>query len=333
MKFTVLGAGSWGTAVAIHIARKGHSVSLYSRREEQALSLNKDKENKKYMEGIPFPDGLTATSDMQTALKDCDVVFLACPSQGIRQLCENIRSSLSSAGNIKAFISLCKGLEQDTKQSPVSILKEILPDEFCGVLSGPNYAKEVALGKPAASVLAFSEESPFAREIQEALSDNSLRIYLSNDLLGVELGSCLKNVYAIGSGICDGLELGDNAKATLLTRAMNELLKLGIQLGGSEKTFYGLSGFGDLVATCFGKWSRNRTFGEEFARGGSAETLIKNKNKIVEGYWAIHSFYNLLKEQHIEAPILNELYAILYENRDIKKSIQTLMTRELKSEY
>lgn len=332
MKFAVLGAGSWGTAMAIHIARRGHATALYSRRPEQAEALNKDRENKQYVEGVKFPEKLTATSDLGEALSDCSAVFLACPSKGIRSLCEDIRESIKSNHNIRSFISLCKGLEKKTQQTPVSIIKEILPDERRGVLSGPNYAHDIALGKPAASVLAFDYDTPFATDIQEALSDNSLRIYSSNDLPGVEWGSCLKNVYAIGSGICDGLNLGDNAKAALLTRAMNELVRLGTQLGGSEKTFYGLSGFGDLVATCFGKWSRNRTFGEEFAKGGTPHSLIEDQHRVVEGYWAIQSFHKLLKDQNIEAPILNELYSILYEKKDIKSSINTLMSRELKPE-
>lgn len=332
MNFTIFGAGAWGTAIALHIARLEHKTFLVPRRPEHAHSLETFRENKEYLPSFPLPPSIQITTDITRALQDADVVLLACPSFGLRELCETIKAHLPPTHTIQAFITLCKGLEAKTFLPPVTVVSEVLPNELCGVLSGPTFASEVAMGKPTAITLATKEESVSTIAIQTALSNNQLRIYRSTDLIGVEYAGCLKNVYAIGAGISDGLRLGDNSKAAYLTRALYELIKIGTFLGGQQSTFYGLSGFGDLVATCFGSWSRNRTFGQKVAEGTPPLSLIKNQKTVVEGYWTVDCFHKLLQNQKLETPILTELHEVLYANKSPQVAIQSLMTRSLKTE-
>ncbi len=211
-------------------------------------------------------------------------------------------------------------------------MEESLPGQLVGCLSGPTFAGEVAEGRPAAMTLAAKSIAPIVESTQEALSGPSMRIYLSDDLNGVELGGCLKNVYAIAAGCCQGLNLGDNAQAALLTRALAEMVRVGKGLGAKAETFYGLSGFGDLVATCYGSWSRNRTFGESIGRGCAASDILAAQKTAVEGYHTSKSFYLLLKEKGIEAPILNQVYRILHEGKPPSEALSDLMSRDLKRE-
>ena len=331
MNFTIFGAGAWGTAIALHIARLNHKTFLVPRRPEHAQSLETFRENKDYLPGFRLPSSIQITSDISKALQDTDVILLACPSFGLRELCHSIKDLLSPNHTIQAFITLCKGLELNTFLPPVTVVSEVLRNELCGVLSGPTFATEVAMGKPTAITLATKEENVSSMAIQTALSNNQLRIYRSTDLIGVEYAGCLKNVYAIGAGISDGLRLGDNSKAAYLTRALYELVKIGTFLGGDASTFYGLSGFGDLVATCFGGWSRNRTFGQKVAEGASPPSIIKSQKTVVEGYLAVDCFYQLLKDK-IEIPILTELHKVLYSNKSPQEAILSLMSRSLKAE-
>jgi glycerol-3-phosphate dehydrogenase (NAD(P)+) len=227
---------------------------------------------------------------------------------------------------------MCKGLELESFKVPSEILEESLPGLPCGVLSGPTYASEVAAGQPTAVVLALPKTLEARRRYLEAFSNTSLRCYLSEDVRGTELGGTLKNVYAIGSGMCDGLQLGDNAKAAYLTRSLNEMLALGTALGGKAETFYGLSGFGDLIATCSGEWSRNRTFGEQVGRGQHAESIINNQKTVVEGYRATDCLHRYCKQGEVDAPILEMIYSVLYEDLKPKDAIYALMTRDLRAE-
>lgn len=332
MNFTIFGAGAWGTAIALHIDRSQHKVILVPRRPEQAHSIKTFRENKDYLPSYPIPPSIQITTDISFALKDADVVLLACPSVGLRKLCQSIKAHLPPNHTIQAFITLCKGLEANTFLPPATVVNEVLPDELSGVLSGPTFAGEVAMGKPTAITLATTQETVTTLAIQTALSNNQLRVYRSNDLIGVEYAGCLKNVYAIGAGICDGLHLGDNAKASYLTRALYELVKIGTALGGQPSTFYGLSGFGDLVATCCGSWSRNRTFGQKVAEGNSPASILKNQKTVVEGYWAADCFHQLLETKNFEAPILSELHQVLYSNKPAQEAILSLMNRSLKTE-
>ena len=211
-------------------------------------------------------------------------------------------------------------------------MQTFFPDIACGVLSGPTFAGEVAAGSPTAVTFAVSPEFKSAKLYQDVFSNLSLRVYLSTDVRGTELGGILKNIYAIASGLCDGLKLGDNAKAALLTRSLSEMVRLGQVLGGERETFWGLSGFGDLVATCSGAWSRNRTFGEQIAQGETPEAIINNQKTVVEGYRTTRYIHQLCEQKALDAPILNQIYAVLYDGKDPLHALQSLMRRELKSE-
>ena len=332
MNFAIVGAGAWGTAFAIHLSRLNHTVTLVPRRFEQALAIASTRENTDYLPGIPLPLSIQIGHELTPVLMEADVILLACPSQALRATCERIRENLSLATQLKLVVSLAKGLELGTHLRPSQVIAAVLPQVNAGSLSGPTNAAEVARGKPAAMVLAATKSDAFLAEVQAALSGPTLRVYLSDDEAGVELGGALKNVYAIAAGCCDGLKLGDNTKAALLTRALAEMVRVGVALGAKAETFYGLGGFGDLVATCTGAWSRNRTFGQHLGEGAKAADLIAASKSVVEGYRTTESFYGLCQESGIDAPILGEIYQILYAGKPPAEALTALMTRELRRE-
>jgi len=332
MNFCILGAGAWGTAMALHLDRCGHSVTLVPRRMEHALELSSKRENTDYLPGYSLPRSIQIGCELSPVLMEADAVFLACPSKALRSLCEQVRDATKSAWRLNLFVVMCKGLEMESLKVPSEVVKEFFPDTECGALSGPTFAGEVAAGKPTAVTFAVGAAFQSAKTYQEAFNNASLRVYLSNDVRGTEMGGILKNIYAVASGLCDGLGLGDNAKAALLTRSLNELVQLGALLGGEKATFYGLSGFGDLVATCSGKWSRNRTFGERIAQGETPEAIIKSQKTVVEGYRATDCMQRLCDDKSLVAPILSQIHAVLYDQKDPQLALQSLMSRDLKSE-
>lgn len=307
-------------------------MTLLPRRLEHALSLTTTRENKEYLPGFPLDPSLQIAHALAPALMEAQVLVLACPMKGLRETCLRVQTALPTARQLRWVISLCKGLEPETLLRPCEIISTLLPDYTHGALSGPSFAHEVAAGKPTAITLASHGDEESLRLLQSSLSSPSLRVYASHDLTGVELGGCLKNIYAIGAGISDGLKLGDNARAAYITRALNEMVVLGKALGGDIATFYGLSGFGDLVVTCNGKGSRNRTFGEHIAQGRSVTDILQGRRDVIEGYWATASFYALTQKKGIEAPLLAALYAVLYEGLPPRQAIEALMRRELKTE-
>ncbi len=332
MKFVVVGAGAWGTAFAVHLARNGREVVLVPRRAEQAAALLAQHENLEYLPGIPLPDGIEITADLSRALGNAAVVLLACPSQALRETCERLKNAMTAESRLQLVISLAKGLEVGTHLRPSQVMAAVLPDLPVASITGPTNAAEVARGLPAAMVLAATDESACVAEVQAALSGATLRVYTSTDLAGVEFGGCLKNVYAIAAGCCDGLKLGDNSKAALLTRALAEMVRVGVALGAKAETFYGLSGFGDLVATCHGGWSRNREFGQQMGEGAAAAQLLAQRKTVVEGYRTTQAFAGLCAERGLDAPILGEMHAILFEGKPPAKALAALMTRGLKRE-
>jgi glycerol-3-phosphate dehydrogenase (NAD(P)+) len=265
-------------------------------------------------------------------LKSAQAVFLACPSQALRDTVARLLAAEASGWASRWVVSLAKGLELGTHRRPSQVIRETLPEARVAVLTGPTNAGEFARGLPAAMVLGSEQPAAALAELQAALSGSRLRIYTSDDLTGVEYGGCLKNIYAIAAGCSDGLGLGDNARAALLTRALAEMVRVGVSLGARTETFYGLSGFGDLVATCHGGWSRNRAFGEEIGRGATAESLIGHRRTVVEGYRTTESFAGLCVERGIDAPILREVHAILFEGKKPADALASLMARELKAE-
>lgn len=332
MNFAIIGAGAWGTAFAVHLSRLNHTVTLVPRRFEQALAIASTRENADYLPGISLPPSIQLGHELTPVLMEADVVILACPSQALRETCERVKANLGLATQLKLVVSLAKGLESGTHLRPSEVIAAVLPQVAAGSLSGPTNAAEVAQGKPAAMVLAATKTDAFLAEVQAALSGPTLRVYTSDDVAGVELGGALKNVYAIAAGCSDGLKLGDNTKAALLTRALAEMVRVGVALGAKAETFYGLGGFGDLVATCTGAWSRNRTFGQHLGEGKSAAELIAASKSVVEGYRTTESFYGLCKERGIEAPILGEIHRILYAGKPPAEALTALMKRELKRE-
>jgi glycerol-3-phosphate dehydrogenase (NAD(P)+) len=332
MNFVVVGAGAWGTAFALHLARAGHGVALAPRRAEQAAALAASRENADYLPGLALPASVAVTADLRAALAAAEVILLACPTQALRETCARVRAALPDAGRVKIVVSLAKGLELGTHLRPSEVIAAVLPDALVGALTGPTNALEVARGLPAAMVLAAAHATPRVTELQAAISGATLRVYTSEDLAGVEFGGCLKNIYAIAAGLCDGLTIGDNAKAALLTRAITEMVRVGTALGARAETFYGLSGFGDLVATCHGGWSRNRQFGQQLGEGRTAAELIAHRKTVVEGYLTTESFHGLCVERKIDAPILREMHAILFEGKSPAVALNALMTRGLKRE-
>ena len=332
LKFAVIGAGAWGTAVAAHLARRGHPTMLVTRRPEHAAAISAAGENRDYLPGVPLPPALVVTSTLRAALIEADVALIASPSHALRQWCEQMRAVMHDTARLQLFLSLVKGLEVGTHLRPSEVMAQMLPGMNVGTVTGPTNAAEVAKGLPAAMVLASLRTEDFVGEVQTAMSGQSLRIYTSDDLAGAEFGACLKNIYAIAAGFSDGLHLGDNSKAALITRAVAEMVRVGVALGAKPETFYGLSGIGDLMATCHGPWSRNREFGQKIGGGATVSDLLAGRKTVVEGHRTTKALYDLCQQKGITAPILAETYAILYENKKPADALRSLMMRELKRE-
>ncbi len=330
MNIVVIGAGAWGTAFALYCQRMGHVTTLLPRRVDHALSMASKQENETYLPGVDLGSNLQILTEPRPALLEADLLIFACPSKALRFACQQVREVLGSASRLQGVITLCKGLDPCSLQYPSECVEEELGAHYwVGALSGPNNAAEIAKGLPAAAVLGFSKDLDvdIASALQAALSSHTFRIYRSNDRRGVELGGALKNIYAIAAGICQGLGLGDNARSALLTRALREMVRLGVLWGGQEQTFYGLSGLGDLMATAHGPWSRNRSFGEALGHRKPVDEILKTSKGVVEGYAATAAFYEKSKLEKIEAPLLSSLYRILYEKEAAQSAMKNLMMR------
>ncbi|HEY3756310.1 MAG TPA: NAD(P)H-dependent glycerol-3-phosphate dehydrogenase [Opitutaceae bacterium] len=331
MNFAVVGAGAWGTAFAVHLARLGHGVTLLPRRIEQAVVLSANRENIEYLPGVALPFELGISGDWGATLDDAAVAFLACPVQALRSTMERVRKERKSSQAAPLFVSLAKGLELGSHLRPTEVIAAVESGASAGFLTGPTNAAEVAQGLPAAMLLACKSQAGLAG-VQAAISSATLRVYTSDDTAGAEYGAALKNIYAIAAGCADGLHLGDNAKASLLTRALAEMVRVGTALGARVETFYGLSGFGDLVATCHGDWSRNREFGQRVGEGARVRDLLANRRTVVEGYLTTEAFYGLCGRRGIDAPILREVQAVLFRDKPPREAMLALMTRGLKEE-
>jgi glycerol-3-phosphate dehydrogenase (NAD(P)+) len=332
MTFCVVGAGAWGTAFALHLARLNRAVVLVPRRPELAAALTAKRENTDYLPGAVLPPEIEITADLAAASAGAGIVLVACPVQAMRETGARLGLAQGSSSAPRLVVSLAKGLELGTHRRPSEILAAELPRTVVGCLAGPTNAAEVARGLPAAMVLATSRPDARVADLQAAISCATLRVYTSEDLPGVEFGGALKNIYAIASGCAHGLGLGDNANAALLTRSLAEMVRVGAALGARPETFYGLSGFGDLAATCHGGWSRNREFGQLIGEGRAVADLIGSRRTVVEGYLTTQSFSGLCAERAIEAPILREVHAILFGGRRPADALASLMMRGLKRE-
>jgi glycerol-3-phosphate dehydrogenase (NAD(P)+) len=331
MKISVLGAGGWGTTLAILLHYNGHNVTLWEYKKDYAKFLNKTRENKHYLPGIKIPTEIKITHDLEESTLNKNVDVLAVPSQFLRGVVKDIPFS-----NIKnsILVSVAKGIEKKTLKTMSQMLQDVFPsidDNQVGVLSGPSHAEEVSRKIPTA-VVAASKSEETSKSIQTAFMTAYFRVYSSTDILGVELGGAFKNVIAIGAGIVDGAGFGDNTKAAIMTRGIAEISRLGLVMGALPETFAGLSGVGDLIVTCMSRYSRNRFVGEQVGSGKKLKDVLKSMDMIAEGVETCRSVLQLARKKEIETPITEEVYKILFEDKDPVKATTDLMTRDLKME-
>ncbi|MCK5235558.1 MAG: NAD(P)-dependent glycerol-3-phosphate dehydrogenase [Deltaproteobacteria bacterium] len=330
-KITVLGGGSWGTALADHLGRCGNKVSMWLREEDVAEGINSKKENEVFLPGFKLSDNLSATTSLEDSLKGCGFILSVIPSQYVRSVMAEAKEYIED----NAFIvSASKGIEQNTYLRCTEVIKEVLGGDRSGaiaVLSGPSFAKEVAKGLPAALSAAGGDHID-AERVQKVFNSKSFRVYVNTDIIGVELGGALKNVIALAAGASDGLELGTNARAALITRGLSEMARLGVKAGAKERTFFGLSGMGDLVLTCTGELSRNRTVGFELGRGRGIDEIISEMKMVAEGVKTSKSAFELSKRYAVEMPITEEVYNVIHEGKPVKDAFRDLMQRDPKDE-
>lgn len=331
MRISVLGAGGWGTTLAILLYYNGHSVSLWEYKKQYAKTLSKKRENNKYLPGIKIPKEIEITHDLNESVLSKNLIVLAVPSQFLRNIIKEINYK-----EIKnsILVSVSKGIEKNSLLTMSQMISEVFPQlnkSQIGVLSGPSHAEEVCNRIPTA-VVSASEEFETAKTIQTAFMTSYFRVYASNDILGVELGGALKNVMAIGAGIIDGAKFGDNTKAAIMTRGIAEISRLGVAMGAQPETFAGLSGMGDLIVTCMSRHSRNRFVGEKIGSGNKLKDVLTSMEMVAEGVETTRSANQLSAKTKIETPIINEVYKILFEDKDPVKATNDLMTRDMKTE-
>lgn len=325
MNITVLGAGAWGTALASVLHQGGHAITLWGHDPAHLEDMRRTRRNERYLPGIELPDTWLYHPDLLKAVGSNAFVVVAVPSKAIREV------TLPLARFEGVLLSVTKGIEFETGLTMCGVLLRNAPRAQVAALSGPSLAQEVAQGIPTAIVAAGDTEA-LALQVQSLFHRPTFRVYTSTDLKGVELGGALKNVVAIAAGVGDGLGFGDNAKASLLTRGIVEIRKLGVACGAQPETFSGLSGLGDLTVTCFSHLSRNRTFGERLGRGEAVADLLASSVSIVEGYPTAKSARQLARQLKVQTPIIDEIYAVLYEGKNPGRAVQDLTMRDSKAE-
>jgi len=330
MKISVLGAGSWGTTLACLLANNGNQVYLWEINKQAAEKLDKERVIP-FIGGATIPENVTISSDLNV-IKETEAVLFVVPSHFLRSTVMSIKKLNIDLGK-KLIISATKGIENETLLRVSQIIEEIYPEtkDKIVALSGPSHAEEVSKQIPTV-VTSASKNKEFAIKVRDLFMNDYFRVYTQDDIVGVELGASLKNVFAVAGGIIDGLNFGDNTKAAIISRGLIELINLGVALGGKEKTFYGLSGVGDLMVTCFSKHSRNRNLGEMLAKGKTLEQAEKELKMVAEGVKTCMSAYQLGKKLNIDLPIINQVYEVLFNNKDAKKAVYDLMTRSPKAE-
>lgn len=330
-QLAVLGAGSWGTALAIALAERFSEIKLWARDPACAAAMHEKRENARYLPGFRLPPNVSVSSDIGWSVAQAGVVLVAVPSAYLREIVESARPHLVRSAPL---VSATKGIEEDSLCRMSEVMVEILgtsTEANVAVLSGPTFAKEIAAGEPAAVVIA-SESTALAEQIQRAFSTAALRLYTSTDVSGVELGAALKNVIAIGAGVCRGLGLGSNSVAALVTRGLAEIMRLAGVLGGHPRTLSGLAGLGDLVLTATGDLSRNRFVGVQLGQGQLLEQILARMTMVAEGVGTCRAAYRLGLKHDVDLPIVNKMYEILYEEKDPRQAIRELMERPLTSE-
>lgn len=329
---SLFGAGSWGTALAVHLASEGRDVTLWARRPEVVRRMQETGHNPTYLPEVPIPPSVTLTSDLEIAAEASSTWAVAVPSQNLRSIAARLAPHTRSDVTV---VSLAKGIENETLQRMSQVLADEMSGattEQIGVLYGPSHAEEVAEGRPTTVVAAASTEER-AERIQDAFMTSRLRVYVNTDVIGVEIGGSAKNVLAIAAGIGDGVGYGDNAKAALVTRGIAEIRRLGLALGARAQTFAGLAGIGDLVVTCMSTHSRNRYLGEQIGKGKTLEEVVEDMDMVAEGVRTTQSIYDLARRHEIEMPITEAVYAILFEGKRPREMVEELMTRSAKREH
>jgi glycerol-3-phosphate dehydrogenase (NAD(P)+) len=324
----ILGAGSWGTALAILLARQHKAVKLWPRRPEQVQAISQARENRLYLPGVPLPDEITLCSSLAEALELSEFAILAVPAKGMRELAGLSAPYLKSN---QSLLSVAKGLEPETAKRMSEVLAEVLPQQPCAVLSGPNLAGEVVAGQPTTTVVA-STDREVASRLQTALICPTFRVYTNLDVIGVELGGALKNVIAIAAGIADGMGFGDNTRAALVTRGLAEITRLGVAMGADPRTFQGLSGIGDLIATCVSPRSRNHRVGYRLAKGEDLAQILAGMEQIAEGVPTTKATVALARRNQVEMPIATHLHSVLFEGVSPAEAVVKLMNRPGKEE-
>ncbi|HZM71595.1 MAG TPA: NAD(P)H-dependent glycerol-3-phosphate dehydrogenase [Candidatus Cryosericum sp.] len=327
----VLGAGSWGTALAIHLARNGSDTTLWARRQEAARALQEERSNADYLKGYPFPDRLAVTGDLEEALRGRRLVLLVMPAQWTRPIVRQAAPFVDADADV---LVASKGIEQASGLRLTEVLRQEAPGSplgRAGVLSGPSFALEVARGDPTAIVAASRDDAAMGR-VQAVLSAGNLRVYRNGDPIGVELAGALKNVMAIASGIVEGLGLGLNTRAALITRGLVEMTRLGVALGGRAGTFAGLAGAGDLILTCTGGLSRNRALGVEIGRGRRLEEILRGARSVAEGVATTRAATELARRQGVEMPIAGKVEEVLFGDLPPRAAVEDLLSRPLREE-
>ena len=328
--FAVLGAGGWGTAIAVLLAQnRQHKVALWSARAEHARPLMESRENTRFLPGVPIPANVLLTADITEATDGANLLVFAIPTIYLRGVLQRIAEQIPAKG---AFLSLIKGLEIATFRRPTEIIAETLGERPMAVLSGPSHAEEVARGLPT-TLVAASQDLELARWVQERFSTDRFRVYTNLDLPGVELAGALKNIIGIAAGISDGLGFGDNAKSALLTRGLTEMARFGVALGAEQSTFWGLAGMGDLITTCISRHGRNRQVGYRLGQGEKPAAILASITMVAEGVYTTRSVHDKAAQMGISMPITNEVYRVLYEAKDPRRAVTDLMLREPKGEH
>lgn len=326
----VLGSGSWGTALAFAAAQKSPRVTLWGHNPGTAEALNRTRENARYLPGISLPPHLSATTDFQE-IADAGLVIMVVPSKALRQVAMDLKAS--GALHPEAILLCCiKGIEMGTGLTMSGVLREVFPEQPLAVLSGPNHAEEIARKLAAAAVIGSHDES-VSRRLQEFFTLPWFRTYRSTDVTGIEWGGAVKNVFAIASGISEGLGLGDNARAALVTRGLAEMTRLGMAAGGRFQTFQGLSGVGDLIVTCYSRHSRNNRVGRLLGEGQTLEHITTTMNMVAEGVPNTESIHAAARQYDLRTPIIDQMYAILYEGKPCAAALTELLSRDPRAEH
>jgi glycerol-3-phosphate dehydrogenase (NAD(P)+) len=329
-KTAVVGAGAWGTALAAHAARLGHEVAIWAFEEEVVEAINAKHENAVFLADIKLP-AMRASSNVGAVVAGAEIVILAPPSQHLRAIATMASPHIAPIANV---VVASKGIEESSLELLSTVLAEVLPSvgtDRLAFLSGPSFAKEVANGLPTDVVVA-SHEMTAARPVQSALHSPMFRVYASDDPVGVQIGGAMKNVMAIAAGACDGLGLGTNARAAIITRGLAEITRLGVALGANPLTFLGMSGVGDLVLTCTGDLSRNRTLGMSVAKGADPAEYVRSHRSVAEGYFTCAAAHALAKKKGVDMPITEQVFQVLHRGRPLMKALQMLVNREYKDE-